>query len=977
MGVGFGIQYFDHNGNGVTDPSRPWLAFTKQSGIKRVPPGVRRQTADRTLRTGEREEEEPVFGVDPQEDPEEEPAAVSEPSDKGEEGSGDLGLGVAADTSFTPPDHFASLKAGVAIRVEEALDALEVSAGAWIYLSGSDRGARIKTILSSRAGGCAVDNKHRGWSLMVNNWESGDRALVLEWRDSTGSGSGCARLSSEPGTIPYDKWVHVGFAFAKGKTQDGDDGNPKRTPGKAMLFLDGELLRTGTNVRRPVDVQLTGPTAIGSTADEQYPFVGRLAHVYVVSGVITPKQLAATMKVTDSEGWGQFATAAHNRLLGLFLLSGPKTALTPSDLAWRSKEGESVVDLQSKLDGLTYRANRYTMYELTGKVTPIDVDPVGVARPKRTRPQVKQQEEEGGEEQEKEAAPGGSNGRKTEEAGGKKEDEEEEVEPVEVPQPAAKKQYTDESSSDKVPASIARGSIPGKAKSGDFDFTHGGNQWIPKLMRVPKGQADGSTSDPAALAAGTFSDDVSQEELAESDRQGRIRAARIRAAMSFIWSNYEKHAWGMDELKPQSGRGDNNWAGVGMTLLDSLDTLWIMGMKEEFARAREWVATSLDFNKHASLSVFETTIRALGGLLAAYDLSGDKLFLTKAKDLGDRLMPAFNTPTGIPRATITLATGAATNPSWTGGSSILSELGTLQVEFRYLSKAAGQAHYGEKAEAVIRRMDTVQPAHGLYPIYISSDSGTPTTSSITFGALGDSFYEYLIKVWVQGGRQEAMYRRMYDAAMEGMTGQLLKRTRPSNLAYVADWDGAGTVDKMDHLVCFVPGMLALGAYTAGGTPAEEKAVRDLINAKALTYTCWQMYERHATGIAPEYVEFPGGGDLVAAARAPFYILRPEAAESLYILHQLTGNPIYREWGWKMFSSIEKYCKTQFGFGAHPDVRDPSRTPDDRMESFFLAETLKYLYMLQSPDHPISLDKYVFNTEAHPLSTWDSERWKEL
>lgn len=277
---------------------------------------------------------------------------------------------------------------------------------------------------------------------------------------------------------------------------------------------------------------------------------------------------------------------------------------------------------------------------------------------------------------------------------------------------------------------------------------------------------------------------------------------------------------------------------------------------------------------------------------------------------------------------------------------------------------------------------------------------------------------------MQGGRKEPMYRRMYDAAMQGLTDVLLKRSEPSKLAYVADWTGSGTEDKMDHLVCFVPGMLALGAYTATGTDGEAHAVRDLTNAKALAYTCYQMYERQATGIAPEFVTFPGGRDLEASGSAPFYILRPEAAEALYVLHQLTGNPVYREWGWKMFQAIDKYCKTEFGYGAHPDVRDPSRQPDDRMErcvggamagegsvplvlpmpsildapqqpspqppsrslsarpslpspsrplpprSFFLAETLKYLYMLQSPDHIVSLDKYVFNTEAHPLAHWE-------
>ena len=401
--------------------------------------------------------------------------------------------------------------------------------------------------------------------------------------------------------------------------------------------------------------------------------------------------------------------------------------------------------------------------------------------------------------------------------------------------------------------------------------------------------------------------------------------------MAHAWEGYRKHAWGSDELKPRSGVGQDNWAGIGMTLLDSLDTLWVMGMRAEFDEARAWVASRLSFDKPISVSVFETTIRALGGLLAAHDLSGDAVFLDKATDLGRRLSPAFDTPTGIPKASIVLSTGAAAGPGWTGGASILSELGTLQVDFRRLGALSGQRDFARRAEAVIERLDGSPPADGLYPIYVSAETGQMASSQVTFGALGDSFYEYLLKVWVQGGRAEPRYRRMYDAAMEGMTRRMLKRSSPSRLAYVADWDGSSTHDKMDHLVCFVPGMLALGAFTARGTPGEARAAQDLENAKALAYTCWQMYERMATGLAPEYVEWPGGGDLVAAAGAPFYILRPEAAESLFILHQLTGNPVYREWGWRMFQAIEKHCRVEYGYGAHPDVRAAGRTPDDRME----------------------------------------------
>ena len=139
---------------------------------------------------------------------------------------------------------------------------------------------------------------------------------------------------------------------------------------------------------------------------------------------------------------------------------------------------------------------------------------------------------------------------------------------------------------------------------------------------------------------------VTAEMIRESDAEGRVHGQAVKAAMKHAWNGYTKYAWGFDELKPLSHHGTNNWGGMGVTLVDSLDTLWIMGLKSEFNAARDWVRDHLSFDNAGSVSVFETTIRELGGLLAAYDLSGDKVFLTKAQDLGKRLFGAFNTPSG-------------------------------------------------------------------------------------------------------------------------------------------------------------------------------------------------------------------------------------------------------------------------------------------------------------------------------------------
>ena len=468
-----------------------------------------------------------------------------------------------------------------------------------------------------------------------------------------------------------------------------------------------------------------------------------------------------------------------------------------------------------------------------------------------------------------------------------------------------------------------------------------------------------------ALVDGVGSRVVTEEMKKESDVLGKKRRELIKNGMKFAWSAYKSFAWGRDELLPLSRSGKDNWGGVGMTLVDSLDTLWIMGMKVEFEEARNWVAKSLTFGNAGAVSVFETTIRELGGLLSAYELSGDAVFLDKARVLGDLLLPAFNTPSGIARGMVNLRTGEGQG-GWAGGSAILSELGTLQVEFRNLAKHTQNPVYEAKAMRAIQLMHERSPENGLYPIKVSLQDGSFTDSQITFGALGDSFYEYLLKTWLQGGRKETWLREMYDKAMDGVMDYLLLASDPSGLAFLGDYNGRSTTRKMDHLVCFMPGALALGAYTDPNGLSSTRAKRDLAVAKALMYTCHEMYHRMNSGISPEYVEFPfGAKDFIVGQTAPFYILRPETAESLFILNQLTGDPIYREWAWEIWESIEKHCKTEIAYGALRDVSHPDHGVDDRMESFFLAETIKYLYLAQDPDKPIDLMEFVFNTEAHP------------
>jgi hypothetical protein len=215
-----------------------------------------------------------------------------------------------------------------------------------------------------------------------------------------------------------------------------------------------------------------------------------------------------------------------------------------------------------------------------------------------------------------------------------------------------------------------------------------------------------------------------------------------------------RYAWGADELKPVSNRS-HEWLRLGATLVDCLDNLWIMGMKAEFQEAREWVATRLHFTTARSISMFETVIRILGGLLSAYELSRDQIFLDKSVELADKMMYAFEkTRTGLPCTTISLTSTSCTFASWTGQSAILAEFGTIQLEFKYLAHHTGKQKYWDVAQRIMDHMRKVDKPHGLFPVFMSPSSGSWSSQKITLGALGDSFYEYLIKQWLITNKKE-------------------------------------------------------------------------------------------------------------------------------------------------------------------------------------------------------------------------------
>uniref|UniRef100_A0A8D3AUM5 alpha-1,2-Mannosidase n=1 Tax=Scophthalmus maximus TaxID=52904 RepID=A0A8D3AUM5_SCOMX len=311
----------------------------------------------------------------------------------------------------------------------------------------------------------------------------------------------------------------------------------------------------------------------------------------------------------------------------------------------------------------------------------------------------------------------------------------------------------------------------------------------------------------AAAAPANAADAVTVPPEVSPGEVDRLEA--VRDAFRHAWKGYKDHAWGHDELKPIS-KSFGEWFGLGLTLIDSLDTMWILGLKEEFEESKAWIEKELSFNKNVDVNLFETTIRVLGGLLSTYHLTGDQLFLDKAKDLGSRLMPAFKTPSKIPFSDVNIGKGTAHPPRWTSDST-LAEVTSIQLEFRELSRLTQEPQYQEVVNEVMRLVHQLPGKHdGLVPMFINTNSGQFSHKGVfTLGARADSYYEYLLKQWLQGGKTEDDLLEDYLQAVEGVKKHLVRQTGPGRLTFVGELNHNRFIPKMDHLVCFLPGTLAL------------------------------------------------------------------------------------------------------------------------------------------------------------------------
>ncbi|KAJ8378960.1 hypothetical protein AAFF_G00232540 [Aldrovandia affinis] len=459
----------------------------------------------------------------------------------------------------------------------------------------------------------------------------------------------------------------------------------------------------------------------------------------------------------------------------------------------------------------------------------------------------------------------------------------------------------------------------------------------------------------------------------------------------FGYDNYMKYAFPEDELNPIEcqGRGPdvlnpsniniNDVLGnYSLTLIDTLDTLLVLGNVSEFHRAVKLVIDTVSFDKDSTVQVFEANIRILGSLISAHILLTDSKqpfgnvgledydneLLHLAHDLAVRLLPAFeNTSTGIPYPRVNLKNGVppdSINETCTAGA------GSLLVEFGILSRLIGDSTFEWVARRAVKALWNLRSNEtGLLGNVVNIQTGQWVGKQSGLGAGMDSFYEYLLKSYILFGEKED--HTMFKAAYQSIQNHLRRGREECNegegdpplYVNVNMFSGQIMNTWIDSLQAFFPGLQVLNGD-----------VENAICLHAFYYAIWKRF-----GALPERYNWQ-----LQTPDVLFYPLRPELVESTYLLYQATKNPFYLHVGMDILQSLEKYTKVRCGYATLHHVVDKSK--EDRMESFFLSETCKYLFLLFDEDNPLhkSEYKYIFTTEGHVVpidKRFREKQWKDM
>uniref|UniRef100_A0A0K0DCR3 alpha-1,2-Mannosidase n=1 Tax=Angiostrongylus cantonensis TaxID=6313 RepID=A0A0K0DCR3_ANGCA len=439
---------------------------------------------------------------------------------------------------------------------------------------------------------------------------------------------------------------------------------------------------------------------------------------------------------------------------------------------------------------------------------------------------------------------------------------------------------------------------------------------------------------------------------------------KVKGMFYHAYNGYLNYAFPLDELKPITCTGQDTWGSFSLSLVDALDTLIVMGNTTEFRRAVDVVLKSVRTDANVNVSVFETNIRIIGGLISAHMLSGrvedgwpcSGPLLRLAASMASRLLPAFNTDTGMPYGTVNLKYGV---PKSETPITCTAGIGTFIVEFGTLSRLTGNPQFERVALRALETLWRTRSSISLVGNHINVQTGQWKATDTGIGAGVDSYFEYLVKGALLFQRPDLMKQfNEYASAINRYV------RRGDWFLWVSMDKGAVSLPIFQSLEAFWPGLLTM--------------VGDVEDASRIMLQYSQVIRQY--GFPPEFYNIQNS----ASDKRSAFPLRPEIVESLMYLYRATEDPQFLELGAQIVDAIEHSAKTSCGYATINNVEDHSI--EDRMESFFLAETTKYLYLLFDPENFLHNDGllariidtpngecvidgtggYIFNTEAHPV-----------
>ena len=423
----------------------------------------------------------------------------------------------------------------------------------------------------------------------------------------------------------------------------------------------------------------------------------------------------------------------------------------------------------------------------------------------------------------------------------------------------------------------------------------------------------------------------------------RALAEDVRSEMRWAWRNYRELAWGKDQIKPISG-GNESFPlknhHLGLSLIEALDTLWVMGLDDEFRDGVAWVKANADFNVDGDVSVFETSIRLVGGLLSAYHACGDAVLLAKARDLADRLLPSFEaSPIGIPHRFINLKTGAVrgreTNPA---------ETGTFIPEFGFLTRVTGDTRYRTAAKRALLSMFKRRSKIGLLADSIDCVTGEWKSRRATVGPPSDSYYEYLWDGWDLLGDAAClqMYRTCTAAILEHQ-----QRMIGGHLWFVdVDFETGSRINSdQDELASFYGGLLAQGGAAREGA--------------AYTRSWGDVQKRF--GVLPEEYD-PASGKVLSATNS----LRPELADAAFNLWLIDRREEWRHLVRDHYLAMKRWNKARYGYADLADVTADPKVQSDHCPGYWWSEQMKYYYLIFADTPRVDYRRLYLSTEGNVL-----------